>query len=86
MKRFVIFGLIGPLVGFLVLIALGGGFRSNFWEAFFIALPFAMVAGLAPALVTAAFDHVFQMRGISPWDRYILTGIVGYGAAYCSCW
>ena len=43
MRRWAIFGLIGPFVGFLVFVGLGGGFKSNAVQSFLIVLPFAMV-------------------------------------------
>jgi hypothetical protein len=82
MRRYAIFGLIGPLVGFFVLIALGGGFKSHSVEAFLIVLPFAMIARFVPAIVTAAFDHVFERRVVRHRERYILIAFVGYGTAY----
>lgn len=82
MKRWAIFGLIGPFIGFLVFISLGGGFRSHAVESFLIVLPFAMVAGLAPAMVAAVFDRVFEKWGVGKLDQLIRMAAVGYGAAY----
>jgi hypothetical protein len=81
-RRWAIFGLIGPFVGFLVFIGIAGGFRSHAIEAFLIVLPFAMVAGFVPAMVTATFDRVFEKWGVHPLDRFIRMAVVGYGCAY----
>ncbi|MBR0704413.1 DUF5413 family protein [Bradyrhizobium diazoefficiens] len=82
MRRWSIFVLIGPLVGFLVLVALGGGFQSHAVEAFLLMLPFAMVAGVVPAIITASFDYLFEKWGLQQLHRLIGVAIVGYGAAY----
>jgi hypothetical protein len=82
MTRLAIFGIVGPFVGFLVLIGLGGGFRSHAIQAFFIVLPFAMIAGFVPAVLTGLFDRAFEKWRVRPLDRYIGIAAVGYGAAY----
>jgi hypothetical protein len=82
MMRLPIFGIVGPLVGFLVVIGLGGGFRSHAIQAFFVVLPFAMIAGFVPAVLTGLFDRAFEKWGVRPLDRYIGIAAVGYGAAY----
>jgi hypothetical protein len=81
-RRWAIFGLIGPFVGFLVFIGLGGGFQSHAVESFLIVLPFAMVAGFVPAMVTATFDRLFERLGVQQLDRLFRIALVGYGAAY----
>jgi hypothetical protein len=81
-RRWSIFIVIGPLVGFLVLVALGGGFQSHAVEAFVLVLPFAMVAGFAPAIVTASFDYLFEKWGLQQLHRLIGVALVGYGAVY----
>ena len=82
MRRFAIFGLIGPCVGFLVFVGLGGGFQSHAVESFLIVLPFGIVAGFVPAMVTATFDRLFETWGLQQLDRFIRIAAVGYGAAY----
>lgn len=82
MRRWAIFGLIGPFVGLLVFISLGGGFQSHAVESFLIVLPFAMVTGFAPAMLAAMFDWVFERWGVRQFDRFIRMAVVGYGAAY----
>jgi hypothetical protein len=44
----------------VVFVALAGGFQSHAVQSFLIVLPFAMVAGFVPAIVTAAFDGAFE--------------------------
>src|ERR1700738_5087884 len=82
MIRFLIFAALGPFLGFLVLIALVGGFKSHAAESFAIVLPFAFVSGLVPALVTAALDKMIQIWGARSFQRYLLVGLTGYAAAY----
>jgi drug/metabolite transporter (DMT)-like permease len=81
-RRWTIFGLIGPFVGFLVFVGSGGGFRSHAVQSFLVVLPFAMVAGFVPAMVTATFDRLFERRGVRQVDRLFRIALVGYGAAY----
>jgi hypothetical protein len=81
-RRWAIFGRIGPFVGFLVIVGLAGGFKSHAIEAFLIVLPFAMAAGLVPAIVTATFDRLFEKWGVQQLDRLFRIALVGYGAAY----
>ncbi|WP_194471518.1 hypothetical protein [Bradyrhizobium sp. CCBAU 51753] len=82
MRRFAIFGLIGPFVGFLVFIALGGGFASHAVEAFLILLPFAMIAGLVPAILTALFDSAFEKWPLRRSGRFMGVAAIGYATAY----
>jgi hypothetical protein len=82
MIRFILFAILGPFLGFLVFIVLGGGFKSHTAESFTILLSFAFVAGFLPALATAALDRVIEMRGARSLQRYLLTGLIGYAAAY----
>ena len=82
MRRWAIFALIGPFVGFLVFVGMAGGFRSHAVEAFLIVLPFAMVAGFVPAMVTANFDRLFEKWGVHPLDRFARMAVVGYVCAY----
>jgi hypothetical protein len=82
MIRFPIFAALGPFAGFLIFIVLGGGIKSYAAESFAIVLPFALIAGLLPALVTAALDRLFESWGAKSLQRYLLTGLAGYAAAY----
>jgi hypothetical protein len=81
-RRWAIFGLIGPLVGFLVFIGLAGGFQSRAVESFLFLLPYAMVAGFGPAMVAGIFDCIFEKWGLHPLDRLIRIAVVGYASAY----
>jgi hypothetical protein len=82
MIRIAVFALLGPFAGYLVFIVLGGGFASHALEASVIVLPFAFIAGLLPALVTAAIDRALERLGAKRFQRYLLTAIAGYAAAY----
>jgi hypothetical protein len=82
MIRFLFFGALGPFLGFLVFIAIGGGFKSHAAESFTILLPFAFLAGVLPALATAVVDRMIAAWGVRSGKRYFLTGLVGYAAAY----
>jgi hypothetical protein len=82
MIRFALFGVLGPFIGLLVAIALGGGFKSNAAESFVIVLPFAFLVGVIPALAAAALDRIFEVWGARSLQRYLLAGLAGYAAAY----
>lgn len=81
MFRFGIFAILGPFLGCLVFIMLGGGFESHAVEVFSLLLPFALVAGFLPAVITAGMERVIENCGIRRLERYLLTGLFGYAAA-----
>ncbi len=81
MKRFVIFMLVGPAVGFpLVLLRqlLTGRFAG--WEAVAYQLPFAYVFAVLPSLVMLLVDWLLFDR-LRPWQRIVTLALVGYGAS-----
>ncbi|WP_152033224.1 hypothetical protein [Bradyrhizobium sp. DOA9] len=84
MIRFGVFGVLGPLAGYFVFLGLGGGFSgpSSAGVAFIMLLPVAWIAGVVPALLTASFDQSLARLGATPAQRYLLTALVGYAAAY----
>ena len=82
MIRFCTFVLLGPVIGLLVLVVSAGGFKSHAVEAFAIVLPFALLAGAIPALVTAALDRLIEHCGIRSLRRYLATAACGYLATY----
>ena len=82
MIRFALFCVLGPLIGFLVFILLGGGFKSHAAESFASLVPSALLAGFIPALVVAALDRMFESWGATSLQRCLLVGFAGYAAAY----
>ena len=81
MKRFAIFMLVGPAVGFpLVLLRqlLTGRFAG--WEAVAYQLPFAYVFAVLPSLVMLLVDWLLFER-LRPWQRIVTLALVGYGAS-----
>ena len=83
MIRFPVFTVLGPLAGYFVFIGLAGGFKGDgAGVAFGMLLPVAWIAGLVPALITAALDQLFERHGARSVQRQLLTGIVGYASAY----
>lgn len=77
-----VFGLLGPIAGLLTLIVLGGGLNDLPLDTFVVGLLFTYLAGLVPALMTAAFDIFLDVRGAKGIPKYLLTGAFGYAAAY----
>src|SRR5260370_41083818 len=82
MIRFALFGVLGPFIGLMVAVSLGGGFKSHAAESFAIVLPFAFLVGVIPALAAAALDRIFEVWGARPLQRYLLAALAGYAAAY----
>lgn len=85
MKRMMIFGLLGPPVGYIVF--LGQGIRLTsvvsdvflFTAGFWLLLPFAYIFGLIPALVCAIFDWL-----LSSYKRSIRFAFIGFlGGLVC---
>ena len=88
MRRFAVFGLLGPCIGLIVFVLAAGGeklFTLDFLLALpglLLFLPFAFYIGFVPALLTAACDAILDRRGIRRITRYVLTGIVGYASSF----
>jgi hypothetical protein len=88
MRRFAVFGLLGPCIGLIVFVLAAGGeklFTLDFLLALpglLLFLPFAFYIGFVPALLTAACDAILDRWGIRPITRYVLTGIVGYASSF----
>ena len=93
MKRYLIFGAIGPFVGgFLMLLAttVASGYWtdtnwteiSKFLGAFFKTLHYSYLFGIVPALMVAAIDDILcHVRRIGPIVRLAIVGAIGFAAA-----
>jgi hypothetical protein len=78
-----VFGLLGPIAGLLTyMIVFGPGSKEVPLDTSILFLPFTYLAGLFPALLTAAFDIILNVRGAKGIPKYLLTGAFGYAAAY----
>ena len=85
MRRFFIFALLGPALGFvtgfwILLPAFNAwlGAPGTFDPHQIVLLPVAYMLGLAPALVTALFDHVLARRRMR--RRILWTALFAYAA------
>ena len=87
MRRFLIFVLLGPPLGFLVgfwgllpllNLAAGGAGRIEWGQL--VLLPVAYWVGLLPALLAAGFDHLLAKRG-TRW-RPAWSAAFGFVAAF----
>ena len=81
MKRFVIFMLVGPAVGFAVFLLrqwLGGKFVG--WEAAAFQLPITYLFAILPSLVMWFVDWLLFDK-VRPWRRIVTLASVGYGAS-----
>lgn len=90
MKRYLIFGAIGPFIGgFLMLLATT--LSSGYWEdtsmkevakflgAFLKTLQYSYLFGIVPMLMFGAIDDIlYHVRRISPSVRVVIVGVVGF--------
>jgi hypothetical protein len=93
MKRYLIFGAIGPFVGgFLMLLAttLTSGYWietdwseiAKFLGAFFKTLQYSYLFGIVPALMVGAIDDILcHVKRIAPLVRLLIVAAIGFAAA-----
>ena len=83
MRRFLIFGLLGPPLGFVVaffgLLPLIGS-EPRFDPHGIVLLPLAYFLGLVPALIAAGFDHWLAKDGVR--YRPIWIAAIGFGVSF----
>jgi hypothetical protein len=93
MKRYLIFGAIGPLVGgFLMLVATT--VASGYWHdtsmteigkflgAFVKTLQYSYLFGIIPALMVGAIDDILShVRRIPPALRMVIVAAIGFAAS-----
>jgi hypothetical protein len=86
-KRFLIFALLGPPLGFVTFFwgllqawNLLAGAPSTFDIHQVVLLPLAYLFGILPALAAALFDHVLAKRNVR-W-RVLWTTLLGYLAGF----
>jgi hypothetical protein len=82
-----VFGVFGPSLGLLTLffVSRSGGSLNGpnpATDTFVVLLLFAYLNGLVPALIAAGFDSYLDRKGVKGVSKYLLTGAVGYAAAY----
>jgi hypothetical protein len=87
MKRFLIFAILGPPLGFVTLfwgllgaLGLALGEPPAIHAGQIVLLPMAYALGLAPALIAAAFDHALARWRVRL--RILWTALFGYATAY----
>ena len=93
MKRYLIFGAIGPLIsGFLMLFAttVASGYWSEtnwseigkFLGAFFRTLQYSYLFAIVPMLMLGAIDDIlYHVKRITPVVRMLILGAVGFATA-----
>ena len=90
MKRYIIFGAVGPLVAGFLLLLLGA--PAGYWDRpdvlrklFTVVLtqvPYNYLFGIIPALMTGAVDDILlHIRSIRPGLRMLLTGLFAFAAS-----
>ena len=93
MKRYLIFGILGPLIGGFILLFVTT-YQSGYWEqtnlaevgklfvVFIKTLQYAYLFGIVPALMIASIDDIlYHIRRIGPVLRMLIVGVVAFGAA-----
>lgn len=93
MKRYLIFGAIGPLIsGFLMLFAttVASGYWSEinwpeigkFLGAFFRTLQYSYLFAIVPMLMLGAIDDIlYHVRRIAPAVRMLIVAAIGFGVS-----
>ena len=93
MKRYLIFGAVGPLVGgFLMLFAttVSSGYWTDtnwseigkFLGAFVKTLQYSYLFGIVPMLMLGAIDDIiYHIKRISPVVRMLMLGAIGFATA-----
>ena len=93
MKRYLIFGAIGPLIGgFLMLFATtvdSGYWTDTSWAeigkflgAFVRTLQYSYLFGIVPALMVGAIDDILcHVKRIAPVVRMLILGAIGFASA-----
>jgi uncharacterized membrane protein YeaQ/YmgE (transglycosylase-associated protein family) len=90
MKRYLIFGAIGPFVGGLLLLfatTVASGYWtetnwaeiSKFFVTFAKSLQYSYLFGIVFALMIGAIDDIlYHMPHIRPWLRIVIMGVIGF--------
>ena len=93
MKRYLIFAVLGPLIGGFILLFVTT-YQSGYWEqtslaeveklfiVFIKTLQYSYLFGIVPSLMIGAIDDIlYHVRRIGPLVRMLLVGVVAFAAA-----
>ena len=93
MKRYLIFAVLGPLIGGFILLFVTT-YQSGYWEqtslaevqklfiVFIKTLQYSYLFGIVPSLMIGAIDDIlYHVRRISPLVRTLMVGVVAFAAA-----
>ncbi len=93
MKRYLIFAIIGPFIGGLLML-FAATVTSGYWTdtnwseigkflgAFFKTLQYSYLFGIVPALMIAAIDDIlWHVKRIGPALRILIVGLIGFIAS-----
>ena len=93
MKRYLIFGILGPFIGGLLLLFVLA-YQSGYWDQTSIAeveklfvvfiktLQYAYLFGIVPSLMIGAIDDILcHVRRIGPVMRMLMVGVVAFVAS-----
>src|SRR5262245_58316451 len=93
MKRYLIFAVLGPLIGGFILLFVTT-YQSGYWEhtnlaevgklllVFVKTLQYAYLFGIVPVLMLAAIDDIlYHVKRIGPVVRMLIVGVVAFAVA-----
>ena len=93
MKRYLIFGTIGPPIGGLLMLfatSMASGYWtetswseiSKFLGAFVTTLPYSYLFGIVPMLMVGAIDDIlYHVKRVAPGVRMLIVGAIGFAAS-----
>ena len=93
MKRYLIFAVIGPFIGGLLMLfaaTVAAGYWTDtnwseigkFLSAFFKTLQYSYLFAIVPSLMIAAIDDIlWHVRRIGPGLRILIVGAIGFAAS-----
>lgn len=79
-KRMLIYALVGPFIGYLVMVAGSGGHRRLVLDAILIGLPILAAIWLIPLLLCALLD--FFMERACWWERLFAVTMAGFATGW----
>jgi hypothetical protein len=94
MKRYLIFAVVAPFVGGLLMLfatTVGSGYWAEtnlrevgkFFGAFVRTLPYSYLFGIVPALMVGAIDDIlYHVKRIRPAVRMLIVGAIGFTASF----
>lgn len=81
-RRILVFGLLGPVLGYLVFLALSGDHAALVGRTVGLVLPLVFAVEVAPFLICAVVD--FFMENVRWWERVVVAFLLGFLLTYAA--